>query len=113
MELTNGKTYKEFYNDARFWHSQAWHEGELLLVNGRDWGDKSVDAIPDDAVVSINGGVVQCENYDWHGCDMTMDALFAVWRGDDSNKTLLVKVPLAQYEAFCQYLQIIGGHVGV
>lgn len=113
MQLTNGKEFKTFYTDTDFWHPEAWHECELILVNDRDWRDRSITEIPDDAVVSISGGVVQCEDYDWHGCDMTLDALFAVWRGDDSNKTVLVKVPHAQYEAFCKYMQIIGGQVGV
>ena len=113
MQLTNGKTYKQFYNDSKFWNSQAWHEGELLLVNGRDWGDKSIDKIPDDAIVRITGGIVCCEDLDWELAGLSMDALFAVWRGDDEGKTLLVKVPQARLAELAEYIKSIGGSLGV
>ena len=111
MQLTNGKTYKQFYNDSKFWNPQAWHEGALLLVNGRDWGDKSIDKIPDDAIVRIAGGIVCCEDLDWELAGLSMDALFAAWLGDDDNKTLLVKAPVDKLDELKQYLLSIGGYL--
>lgn len=113
MQLTNGKTYKQFYSDQDFWIPEAWHEGELLLVDGQDWGDRDIESIPDDAIVSISGGIVSCEDPGWGKEGLSMDELFRVWRNDDTHKSVLVNIPRDRLEAFEAYVKSIGGQVGV
>lgn len=107
MIKTNGSEYKRFYDDETAWPDGAWHEDELLIVNG-DKCEAGIDSIPDNATVNLIGGVV----YDLpNGSTVSMETHFRNWRKRQSMTTILVECDRAKLDDVKAAIKAAGGKV--
>ena len=107
MIKTNGSEYKRFYDDETAWPDDAWHEGELLLVNGDEW-TQGVTEIPDNAIINLSGGAV----YDLpNGGEPSMELHFSRWRKRQTTATFLVECDLAKLGDVKAAIKAAGGKV--
>lgn len=62
---TTGAEFKRFYNDPATWAGGVWLKNAMLHIEGGDQGeDVEVETLPDNAIVTIQGGVMvgpECE----------------------------------------------------
>ena len=107
MIKTSGAEYKRFYDDEAAWPDGAWHEEELLLVNGDEWTDE-VAEIPDNAIVNLSGGAVFGLP---NGAEPSMELHFKHWRKRQTTTTILVECDLAKLDAIKLAVKAAGGRV--
>lgn len=107
MIKTLGAEFKRFYHDDQAWPDGAWHDDELLLVNGDVW-TQEVTEIPDDAIVNLSGGAV----YDLpNGGEPSMELHFSRWRKRQTTTTILVECDLAKLDDVKAAVKAAGGRV--
>lgn len=106
---TNGAEFKQFYADPVYWTDDVWHEDEVLLVDGQDPGDIPLKSIPDDAAVSIEGGIVWGDR--WKDNEPSFETYFKRWRRAQRTATLVVECDRAQLEAVKAAVKAAGGRV--
>lgn len=107
MIKTNGSEYKRFYDDETAWPDGAWHEDELLLVNGYDW-DQGITEVPDNAIVSLSGGAVFGLP---NGGEPSLELHFRRWRLRQTTTTILVECDLAKIDDVKAAIKAAGGKV--
>lgn len=110
---TTGAEFKRFYNDGAFWpkyDGNTWHEDEILTVNGvvQEEG-VDTDALPDEAEVKIEGGIVF--GPEWDGNEPSFEAYFKRWRKKQNTASFLVECDLSQLEAVKAAVKTAGGRV--
>src|SRR5690349_3170348 len=107
---TTGAEFKRFYNDEAFWpqdDGNTWHEDETLTVNGVEHQDGiDTDTLPDDATVTIDGGIVFGPQ--WDGNEPSFEAYFKRWRKQQSTVSFLVECDAAQLDAVKAALKAVG-----
>ena len=108
MTKTIGAVLKRFYDDETAWPDGAWHEDELLLVNGDEW-DQGITEIPDNAIVNISGGAVFGLP---NGGEPSLELHFRRWRLRQTTTTILVECDLAKLDAIKAAIKAAGGTVG-
>ena len=109
MIKTIGAEFKRFYDDETAWPDGAWHEDELLLVNGDEWEDWDIAEIPDNAIVKLSGGAV----FDLpNGGEPSLELHFRRWRKRQTLTTILVECDLAKLDAIKAAIKAAGGTVG-
>lgn len=109
---TTGAEFKRFYNDDVYWPPAdgIWHEDEILTVNGVVQEDGvDTDAIPDEAEVKIEGGIVF--GRDWDGNEPSFEAYFKRWRKKQNTASFLVECDLSILEAVKAAVKAAGGRV--
>ncbi|MFK8773644.1 hypothetical protein [Aeromonas caviae] len=75
---TTGAEFKRFYNDPATWAGDVWLKNALLLVEGWDPGEEvDVQTLPDEAIVTIQGGVIVGPA--WEGQGPSLQASFKRW----------------------------------
>ena len=105
MIKTNGAEFKRFYNDETAWPDGAWHEDELLLVNG-DECEAGIDTIPDNAIVNLSGGAVFGLP---SGAEPSMELHFKNWRRRQTATTILVECDLTKVDDVKAAVKAAGG----
>lgn len=55
---TNGKTFKQYYDDKEFWPDETYHDDTVIIVDGEEGGDTDYAKIADTATVEIVDGVI-------------------------------------------------------
>lgn len=110
---TTGAEFKRFYNDDAIWPDHdggTYHDDEILKVNGVIQ-ENGVDtsAIPDDAVVEIEGGMVFGPK--WDGNEPTFEAYFKSWRKKQSTMSFLVECDPDKFEAIKAAVKAAGGRI--
>ena len=106
---TTGAEFKRFYNDNSWWTQDMWHEDEEMTINGasRD-DDVELIAIPDEAIVTISGGVVLGLPDDEQP---TFEAYFKRWRKKQSRMSIVVECDKDAVEAVRAAVKAAGGRV--
>ena len=110
---TTGVEFKRFYADAEYWpegEDYVWHDEALILVNGAEMeSEEGVDAIPDDAVVRIEGGLVFGPK--WAGNEPTLETYFRRWRKQQSTVSFLVACDVSKRAAIEAAILAAGGRL--
>lgn len=105
---TTGAEFKRFYNDdGAAWPEGAWHEDEEVQVGGESW-DGAFEDIPDEAIVSLCGGVVYGVS---NGADPSFETHFKRWRKAQNKVTLVVECANAVRDAVISAVKAAGGRV--
>lgn len=107
---TTGAEWKRYYSDTSAWPDGAWHDDEIITVNGVDAEDIDLNEIEDSAVVVVSGGVYLTGT---HADDNapSLETHFKRWRKAQSTTFLAVEVPNEKLEAVLQAIQQAGGNV--
>lgn len=111
---TSGAEFKAFYNDPLFWvdhgtDEHTYHDDTVIVVNGVHDENLDPDDIPDDAVVTIEGGVIFGPTYG--ASEPSMEAYFKRWKKRQTTSTLLVEAPNEKIEAIKAAIKAAGGTV--
>lgn len=106
---TTGAEFKRFYNDPEFWPEGAWHDDDLVLVDGVEQDDIDVDKIADAAKVTIQAGVVLMSESDDEG--VAFDAYFRRWRKSQTTRTIVVEADASKLDAIMAAIKSAGGNV--
>ena len=107
MIKTLGAEFKRFYDDETAWPDGAWHEDELLLVNGEEW-TKGITEIPDNAIVNLSGGAVLGLP---NGGEPSLELHFGRWRKRQTTTTILVECGLDKLDDVKASIKAAGGKV--
>lgn len=108
---TNGAEFKRFYDDSTFWpkDSDTYHDDAVLAVNGliqQDGIDPST--LPDEALVTIDGGVV----FDAvGGGEPSLETYFRRWKKLQTAASFLVECDLSKVDAVKAAIRAAGGRV--
>ena len=106
---TNGLEFWTFYNDKDYWPEGAWHDDTVILVNGKEVEDYTRENIPDDAQVTIDGGVVYLDERGQE--DTGFESYFKKWRKQQSTVFLSVEAPKDKLDAIKAAIKAAGGRV--
>lgn len=107
MINTIGAEFKRFYDDETAWPDGAWHEDELLLVNGDEWA-QGITEIPNDAIVNLSGGAVFGLP---SNAEPSMELHFKNWRRRQTTTTILVECDLTNVDDVKAAVKAAGGKV--
>lgn len=109
MIKTTGAEFSRFYSDASMWPDGAWHEEELITVNGTDIDEYKgidLDKIAPSDKVSIQGGrVFMTEDATDH---VSLESHFRAWRKRQNTATLSVTVDKAKESQLRELLKVFG-----
>lgn len=106
---TSGAEFKRFYNDATFWPEGAWHDDDVILVDGVEQEDIDVEKIPETAKVTIEAGVVFMSDSDDRG--VGLDTHFRRWHKAQTTRQIVVEVDVAHLDALIAAIKAAGGRV--
>lgn len=109
MIKTTGAEFKRYLNDDTFWPEGAYYDDEILTVDSREWTrEEGTDAIPDSAVVRIEGGVVLSP----HGHFIqSMENHFKKWRKHQKATTIIVECDFDRLDELKAAIKSAGGKV--
>lgn len=107
---TNGAEFKKYYADDSVWPEGAWHDYELIKVDGNEYEDLDVPSIKDDAIVVISGGVF-LTGTDADNKAPSLEAHFKRWRRAQKFVYLTVEVPRELEAAVTAAISAVGGKV--
>ena len=108
---TTGAEFKRFYMDEVYWpqdDGNTYHEDETVLVNGAEH-DGDYDTIPDNALVTIDGGIVLGPQ--WDGDEPSFETYFKRWRKLQSTASMVVEVGRAKEDALRAAIKAAGGKI--
>lgn len=91
MVKTNGMEFKAFFKDKTFWPVGAYHEDEVIFIDGIEAGDADFLDIPDNSVVEISGGVV-FKTEDDSLSDVSLESYFKTWLKKQKKRHIIVEV---------------------
>jgi hypothetical protein len=109
---TSGKDFKGWYGDIEEWPQDAYHEDEIIKINGRNLGDDDeLQSIDDNAIISLSGGCI----YFADGRDVSMEGALRRWlrkkSHEESFDRILVEIPKGKRTAFVFHVECVGGKV--
>jgi hypothetical protein len=109
MIKCTGAEWLRFYDDKDFWPEDAWHEGELLIVNGVNYeeGEHDLSSVHADAVMRITGGVV----YGLPEDSVSLETHFKRWKRKQATTTFVVEIPNTDIEYFKAQVKICKGKI--
>jgi hypothetical protein len=89
---TVGRAWKSFYSDPEFWPAGAWHDDEIVTIDGKQ-ADSSTDIgrVEDASKIVIVGGIVFVNEGAVDG--PSLEAYFRQWRKKQNTVVLVVEVP--------------------
>ena len=104
---TTGAEFKRFYNDNSWWTQDMWHEDEEMTVNGfpRD-DDIDLLAIPDDAIITVSGGVVLGLPNDEQP---TLETHFRRWKKKQDRVSIVIECDKDDVDAVKSAVRAAGG----
>jgi hypothetical protein len=108
---TTGAEFKRFYADEIYWpkdDGNTWHEEETVLVNG-EVHENDYETIPDDALVTIEGGIVFGPKWDEN--EPSFELYFKRWRKQQTTTTLVVEIDRSKEEYLRMAIKAGGGKV--
>lgn len=106
-----GAELKAFYSDKAAWPGEdgdTWHDDELILVEGAKV--EGYENIPDDAKVTIEGGVVFSKSWDDESAP-SFETHFKRWRKTQNTAFLAVECPKDKLDAVKAAIRAAGGKV--
>lgn len=105
---TNGAEFKRFYADISIWPEDAYHDGELVLVDGVEWDHPDgYGVIPDSAKVQIEDGGV----YFPDGKDCSFEGYFKAWRKRQTVAVVMVECDKFKLDDVEAAVRAAGGKV--
>lgn len=106
---TTGEEFKRFYNTKELWEDERYHEDETVTVNGNEVDEFDFDYsnIPDDAVVTIDGGIVMGGGFD--GDEPSFETYFKRWRKKQSTATFIVTCHVSKADEIKAAIKAAGG----
>lgn len=107
----SGAEFKRFYTDNVYWpqdEGNTYHEDQSILVNGAEY-DGDFEDIADDALVSIDGGIVFGPQ--WDGNEPSFETYFKRWRKLQSTVSMMVEVDRSKEEALRAAIGAAGGKI--
>ena len=102
---TTGAEFKRFYADSEFWPEGAWHEEEEILADGER--PYILDEIPDNAVVSITGGIV----FGIEGREPSLESWFRAWRKKQTTTSFVIECEIVDKAEVIAAIIAAGGKV--
>ena len=102
---TTGAEFKRFYADSEFWPEGAWHEEDEILADGEE--PDILDEIPDNAVVSITGGVV----LGIEDKEPSLESWFRAWRKKQTTASFVVECKVVDKAEIIAGIIAAGGKV--
>jgi hypothetical protein len=112
MIKTTGAEFKRFYDDPEVWQGDAFHEGELITVNGVEIEEGYFDhsKLSDDDIVTVEGGVIYA---DGNGDEErgSMESCFRLWRKAQNCIFFNVEAPKDKVDAIKAAIKAAGGKV--
>ena len=107
MIKTTGEEFSLFYSDKVAWPKGAWHDNEVITVNGLDMPDDfDWDNIPPNDKITIEGGIVLMNADATDG--PSFEAHFSAWRKRQNTATLSVTVDKAKESQLRELLKEFG-----
>jgi hypothetical protein len=109
MIKTTGAEWKRFYTDDTYWPDGAWWDDGEVRINGEEADSEvSLSEIPDDCVITVDGGVViRPDNDD----DISIEEYFNLWKKQQTTVTFVVDVPKEHADAVRAAVTFAGGVV--
>ena len=109
---TSGKDFKGWYGDIEEWPQDAYHEDEIIKINGRNRGDDDeLQSVEDNAIISLSGGCIYFDD----GRDVSMEGALRRWlrkkSHEESFDRILVEIPKGKRTAFVFHVECVGGKV--
>lgn len=86
---TTGKTWKDFYNDTKYWPEDAYHEEQVCTVNGVEVSEEfSLESVADTDQLHFaeQGGVVYLPD----GTNHTLQGYFRKWSREQDKVSFVV-----------------------
>lgn len=108
---TTGAEFKQFYQDAAFWPDGAWHDDDVIYVDGVEQSDIDVETILDNAYVVIESGVVFLPGGDADG--IKFDAYFRRWLKSQKTRRIGVECDVEKLEQVIASVKAAGGKVTI
>lgn len=106
---TTGIEFKQFYNDPKFWPEGAWHDDELITIDGVEAGcDVDLSKVEDGAKLVIEGGAVLTKDNDQVN---SLEGYFKKWRKEQSTVTMVVTVDKSKEDAVVEAIKAAGGKI--
>jgi hypothetical protein len=87
---TTGVEWKRFYKDTLAWPENWFHEDEEISVNGVFDDNADLASVPDDAVITVKGGIIYEGQYDKSG--NSVEGHFKKWKKMQSHVFFVVEV---------------------
>lgn len=110
MVRTNGKEFKAFYNDRRFWPEGTYYEDESIFIDGVECdGDYNYYLIPDDVSVVIRGGVVF--RYDDRNDAEELESYFKRWRKKVKERYIVIAIDHEKVDRVKKVVTKLGGKI--
>lgn len=109
---TTGAEFKRFYNDPKWWPDDkgaTYHDDDVITVNGVVCVD-DLSSVPDDALVTIQGGVVFSPNFK-DGSEPSTETYFKRWFKEQATVTLIVECGTDKVDAIKAAIKAAGGRV--
>ena len=107
---SNGSEFKRFYTDPIIWGKDAWHDDEIVMVNGVEWNfDQEIELVPDHAIVQVVSGVFYAAASDTDGADLS--AVFRRWLKTQASVILVIDVPKEKKESMIAAVRAAGGDI--
>ena len=111
---TTGAEIKRFYADPGYWpedDGNTYHEDEYIEVNGAPLGDNdSINEIPDDAAVKIDGGIVFSDQWG-HEKAPSFETYFKRWKKEQNTASIVVECDKSKLDALIEAIKAAGGKV--
>lgn len=107
---TTSAELKRFYNDPAFWYRGVQHEDEKIIVNGVDQGYVDIDELPDNARVTVSGGIVLWPNQE-DGKEPSFEGYFKKWLKTQTYKTIVVEVDNEFHDNLIAVIKAAGGKI--
>ena len=102
---TTGAEFKRFYADSAFWPKGASHEEEKILADGEE--PDILDEIPDNAMVSITGGIV----LGIKGKEPSLESWFRKWKKTQTTVSFVVECDITAQVNLISAIRSAGGKV--
>ncbi len=109
MVKTNGKEFKAFYNDKRFWPEGTYHEGESISIDGVECDSDNYYIMPDDVSVVIRGGVVF--RYDGRNDAEELESYFKRWRKKSKKRYIVIAIDHEKVDKVKKVVAKLGGKI--
>ena len=104
-----GQEWIEFYSDPSVWPIGSWHDGETILVNGKETDcnfDLTLDVKNDDKI-TLDGGALYINEDDKNPFDL--EKVFKQWRKTKLCVRYIITVPNEHIKLVQETLRSISG----
>lgn len=108
---TTGAEWKRYYSDLSAWPDGAYHDDQLIVVDGVDSCEFDIDlsTVADSAQITIECGMYFSSEKDAEG--RSLEAHFRRWRKSQSITLLTVEAPNDRLDAIKAAIKSTGGKV--